>query len=376
MAEDMLQARRQCRLLRRREEAQRGAADGAAAAAAGHPGRDRQRPRHRRAEDRGGWRERAARRRISPALVITHYQRLLDYIVPDRVHVLVGGPDRRSRGGPELAQELEATGYASVQAGGMNAPLPTGAAGFLHRFEGLREPGCPASGMPWVQRLREPAAENFRAARLPDPAGRGVALHRPAPASPRPASSEPLTIARRATRRCRRAMARAARGVRRWPVPAGPVAAGGRRLRRRRAGRQLARLEGRLGALARPAEQPVVALNTMLFEDGLVVTVPAGVRRRAAGTRHPGQQPHRTAGRLPPAPSDPAGGRRQRSPSSSAPMARPRAATCTIRYSRSRSPRAPRLTHTRLQREGAARLPALDHLCPGRGGREPTTISP
>ncbi len=49
------------------------------------------------------------------ALVITHYQRLLEYIVPDRVHVLMGGRIVRS-GGPELAQELEASGYASVQA--------------------------------------------------------------------------------------------------------------------------------------------------------------------------------------------------------------------------------------------------------------------
>jgi len=49
------------------------------------------------------------------ALVITHYQRLLDYIVPDRVHVLAGGRIIRS-GGPELARELEANGYADVVA--------------------------------------------------------------------------------------------------------------------------------------------------------------------------------------------------------------------------------------------------------------------
>jgi len=49
------------------------------------------------------------------ALVITHYQRLLDYIVPDRVHVLMAGRIVKS-GGPELAKELEAQGYASVQA--------------------------------------------------------------------------------------------------------------------------------------------------------------------------------------------------------------------------------------------------------------------
>ena len=52
------------------------------------------------------------------ALVITHHQRLLDYIVPDRVHVLAGGRIVRS-GGPELAHELEAHGYADVRGGGV-----------------------------------------------------------------------------------------------------------------------------------------------------------------------------------------------------------------------------------------------------------------
>jgi Fe-S cluster assembly ATP-binding protein len=49
------------------------------------------------------------------ALVITHYQRLLDHIVPDRVHVLAAGKIVRS-GGPELALELEAHGYANLEA--------------------------------------------------------------------------------------------------------------------------------------------------------------------------------------------------------------------------------------------------------------------
>jgi Fe-S cluster assembly ATP-binding protein len=44
-------------------------------------------------------------------LVITHYQRLLDYITPDYVHVLVRGRIVRA-GGPELARELEKQGYA------------------------------------------------------------------------------------------------------------------------------------------------------------------------------------------------------------------------------------------------------------------------
>jgi Fe-S cluster assembly ATP-binding protein len=46
-------------------------------------------------------------------LVITHYQRLLDYIVPDRVHVLAGGRII-AEGGKELAHELEAKGYADI----------------------------------------------------------------------------------------------------------------------------------------------------------------------------------------------------------------------------------------------------------------------
>jgi Fe-S cluster assembly ATP-binding protein len=48
-------------------------------------------------------------------IVITHYQRLLDYIVPDRVHVLSQGRIVRS-GGKELAVELESGGYAGYDA--------------------------------------------------------------------------------------------------------------------------------------------------------------------------------------------------------------------------------------------------------------------
>ena len=43
-------------------------------------------------------------------LVITHYQRLLDHITPDVVHIMANGKIVKS-GGPELAKELEAEGY-------------------------------------------------------------------------------------------------------------------------------------------------------------------------------------------------------------------------------------------------------------------------
>jgi len=49
-------------------------------------------------------------------LVVTHYQRLLNYIVPDHVHVLVDGRIVRS-GGAELALELEESGYGAWEAG-------------------------------------------------------------------------------------------------------------------------------------------------------------------------------------------------------------------------------------------------------------------
>ena len=47
-------------------------------------------------------------------IVVTHYQRLLDYIVPDYVHVLAGGRIIRS-GDKELAKELEAKGYGWIE---------------------------------------------------------------------------------------------------------------------------------------------------------------------------------------------------------------------------------------------------------------------
>ena len=48
-------------------------------------------------------------------ILVTHYQRLLDYVQPDYVHVLAGGRIVRS-GGPELARELEEKGYGWLEA--------------------------------------------------------------------------------------------------------------------------------------------------------------------------------------------------------------------------------------------------------------------
>ena len=56
----------------------------------------------------------AMRSKKRSMLVITNYQRLLNYIVPDKVHVMVDGRIEKS-GGPELAEELESSGYTEYQ---------------------------------------------------------------------------------------------------------------------------------------------------------------------------------------------------------------------------------------------------------------------
>src|SRR5690606_2830011 len=77
-------------------------------------------------------------------IVITHYQRLLDYIVPDFVHVLAQGRIVRS-GGRELALELEEKGYGWIEGA---APVAQGAAQCAHR---TCTPGpIPSAGAPAV----------------------------------------------------------------------------------------------------------------------------------------------------------------------------------------------------------------------------------
>jgi Fe-S cluster assembly ATP-binding protein len=63
----------------------------------------------------------ALRRPDSATVLVTHYQRLLDYIVPDHVHVLAAGRIVKS-GGKELAQELEERGYEWLTGAGETGP--------------------------------------------------------------------------------------------------------------------------------------------------------------------------------------------------------------------------------------------------------------
>ena len=67
----------------------------------------------------------ALRRHDRAILLVTHYKRLLEYVRPDHVHVMAAGRIVRS-GGPELADELEKTGYAWVS-GAKPEPVRAGA---------------------------------------------------------------------------------------------------------------------------------------------------------------------------------------------------------------------------------------------------------
>ena len=156
----------------------------------------------------------------------------------------------------------------------MTAMQQKGAEGFLHRFEGLRE-RLPGARLPWAAALRDSAAEAFRASGLPTrklEAWRYTDLRAVAEAG----FDEALTALDDAA------------GLPPMHGRARAVFVDGRSradlssldgvgFAAQSLAANLRETEGRLGALARPEEQPLAALNTMLFEDGLVVTVPAGV---------------------------------------------------------------------------------------------------
>ena len=125
-------------------------------------------------------------------IVITHYQRLLDYIVPDVVHVMAKGRVVKS-GGKELALELEAKGYAAIPGGGgvaMNAEvraIKTDAEKALAAAYEAARGRLPGKGaLSRAARGRVPA---IRAARPAAPARRGMEIYRPARADARSLSA-------------------------------------------------------------------------------------------------------------------------------------------------------------------------------------------
>jgi Fe-S cluster assembly protein SufD len=156
----------------------------------------------------------------------------------------------------------------------MTAMQQKGAEGFLHRFEGLRR-RLPGARLAWAAALRDEAAEAFRASGLPTrriEAWRYTDLRAVGEAG----FDEALTsLDDGGDLPAMRGAARAVFLDGRFRADLSHLDGVGYAVGNLAS--ELQHLEGRIGALARPAEQPLAALNTMLFEDGLVVTVPAGV---------------------------------------------------------------------------------------------------
>jgi Fe-S cluster assembly protein SufD len=159
----------------------------------------------------------------------------------------------------------------------MTAMGTTGAAAFLGRFEGLR-PRLPGARLPWVEALRERAADAFRAQGFPT---RRVEAWKYTDLAAVTGASfgEPLTSVDDAPALPAATAPRAVFVDGRFRPDLSSLGALGYGVAS--LAQALPSLEGRLGALARPEEQAMAALNGMLFEDGIVIDVPAGTE---AGT--------------------------------------------------------------------------------------------
>ena len=196
-------------------------------------------------------------------IVVTHYQRLLNYIVPDFVHVLSDGRIVKS-GGKELALELEAEGLRLDR--GRRAGAGVGGTDHMAQVAEKLQPWLasleerPRGGSRWLQDLRDHAASRFAALGFPDGARRGVAVHqrradrvdrvqaRAGRRRWRPTALDAVPLRRRA----------APAGVRQRPLLARAVAdvgpAGRRAVRLARHGGD--RTGRRRRALPRPARRP------------------------------------------------------------------------------------------------------------------------
>jgi Fe-S cluster assembly protein SufD len=153
------------------------------------------------------------------------------------------------------------------------APQP-GAAGFLARYHGLKD-HLPGARLPWLAALRADAAAHVAARGFPT---RRVEAWKYTDLSPvaQAGFAEPLTaVAGALTLPKPRCAARAVFVDGRFRADLSAL--DGLAYRAASVAQHLNGLEGMLGALAPLAEHPMTALNTLMFEDGLLLDVPAGV---------------------------------------------------------------------------------------------------
>jgi Fe-S cluster assembly protein SufD len=156
----------------------------------------------------------------------------------------------------------------------VTAAVKTGAAGFLARYQGLKD-HLPGARLAWLAALRADAAAHVAARGFPT---RRVEAWKYTDLSPvaQAGFAEPLTaVAGALTLPKPRAAARAVFVDGRFRADLSALDGLGYRIGS--VAQHLPELEGRLGALVPLAEHPMSALNTLMFEDGLVVDVSAGV---------------------------------------------------------------------------------------------------
>ncbi|MFM7423229.1 MAG: Fe-S cluster assembly protein SufD, partial [Alphaproteobacteria bacterium] len=150
----------------------------------------------------------------------------------------------------------------------MTAAVQTGAAGFLARYQGLKD-HLPGARLKWLAALRADAAAHVAARGFPT---RRVEAWKYTDLSPvaQAGFAEPLTaVAGALTLPKPRAAARAVFVDGRFRADLSAL--DGLAYRVASVAQHLPELEGRLGALAPLADHPMTALNTLMFEDGLVV---------------------------------------------------------------------------------------------------------
>jgi Fe-S cluster assembly protein SufD len=149
----------------------------------------------------------------------------------------------------------------------------TGAAAFLGRYEGLRT-RLPGARTPWIDALRDRAADAFRQSGFPT---RRVEAwkYTDLAAVSGAVFGEPLTMVEDAPALPEAAHPRAVFVDGRFRPDLSTL--GAVPFEATSLAQALPQLEGRIGALARPESEPMAALNGMLFEDGIVLDVPAGV---------------------------------------------------------------------------------------------------
>jgi len=156
----------------------------------------------------------------------------------------------------------------------MTAAAQTGAAGFLARYEGLKD-HLPGARKPWVNALRADAAVHFAARGFPTRRVEQWKYTDLAPVAQAP-FAEPLTMVEGAiTLPEPNARHRAVFVDGRFRPDLSSLE--GLAFAARSLAQHLGEAEGLLGSLARPGAEPLAALNTMLFEDGLFLDLPEGV---------------------------------------------------------------------------------------------------